>query len=157
MSLHQELYTVWNNYYIYRKGSKYRWRQGRDEAHLKNVRKAIEFEIIDICRASDVQQKDDLILAHFRAMLKNITDSWVLSRLDLGIIDHKFQQLWNGINRKFPNYYDLGYEKQLEKDSGSQAVMKYHQHLIGLGWVKLTNMGGQRWVKPKLNGNSTHE
>ena len=156
MSLHQELYTVWNNYYWYMQGQKYRW-TSRDESHLKNIRQAIEFQIIDVCKADQVQQKDELVLASFRSFLKNIKDSWILAHLELRLIDTKFNSLWANLNRKLPQYYDADFEKRLEKDAGSQAVMKYHQHLIGLGWVKLTNMCGQRWVKPKLNGNSTHE
>jgi len=71
MTLHQELYTIWNNYYIHIKGSKYRW-TSRDESHLKHIRQAIEMQVIDICKADQVQQKDEIIQATFRSFLKNI-------------------------------------------------------------------------------------
>lgn len=153
MSLHQELFSVWNNFYTYRKGCKYRW-SIRDERHLKNIRVAIEDQIINVCKASDVQQKDDLILSTFRAFLGNIKDSWILSNLELRLIDTKFNSLWANLNRKFPNYYDKDYEKQLEKDSGMDAVIKYHKHLKSIGWILMNkNMGPPRWFKPQLNGN----
>jgi len=153
MSLHQELYTVWNNYYWYMQGQKYRW-TSRDESHLKNIRQAIEFQIIDVCKADQVQQKDELVLASFRSFLKNIKDSWILAHLELRLIDTKFNSLWANLNRKFPNYYDSNFEKQLEKDAGINAVMKYHKHIRSLGWVLLNkNMGPPRWFKPQINSN----
>lgn len=151
MSLHQEFYTIWNNYYTYIKGCKYHW-TSRDESHLKNIRVAIEDQIINVCKASDVQQKDELIQATFRSFLKNIKDPWILAHLELRLIDTKFNVLWASLNRKFPDYYSEDYEKQLERDSGLNVVMKYQRHLISKGWIKWHGMGGTTWSRPSGNG-----
>ena len=150
MTLHQELYDIWHSFYLSRKGYKYRW-TARDERHLKNIRLAIEDQIINICKPEQVQRKEELIAATFKALLKNIADPWILSNLETGVIDMKFNQIWSKLNQRFPDYYDKDFEKHLERENGTDAVIKYHRHLISKGWVKLYGMGGQRWIKPEYN------
>ena len=137
-TLHQECFDIWHNYYYYMKGNKYRWSK-RDEAHLKNIRVAIADQI-------NSQVREDIIAA-FRRFLKSIVDPWILSKLELRLLDTKFNQLWADNIKKFPAYYDQDFEKQLEKDHGMDQVMKYHRYLHSIGYEKLYNMGGTKWVK----------
>ena len=51
---------------------------------------------------------------------------------------------WNTKSNGMPNTYNPIYEKNLQMDD----VMRYHRHLISLGWEKLHGPGGTTWKKP---------
>ena len=138
MNIHQEYCKTWFEYYNQKKGIKYRMTP-RDESHLKNIRKAL------IEQLDKPVMFDSALVLMFQTFLKKIQNPFVLSHLTLSVIDSMFNQLWaEQTQGRFINEYNASFEKTLEGDE----LMKYHKHLIGLGYNKsYSPTGGTKWTK----------
>jgi hypothetical protein len=128
---------IWLRYYKAKTGLKYRITY-RSEKHLRNIRKSL----IEQC---DTPPMDGELLVMFGNFLLKIKSDWILENLDLSIIDSMFNRIWREQHKaEFPDYYSADFEKKL----AGNEIMKYYQHLNKLGWKRIMNMGGYKWVKP---------
>ena len=123
MGIHREFCAVWFKYYQAQKGHNYRM-TGREEAHLRNIRKALIDQL-------DMPPMDSALILMWNTFLLKIKNPFVLQNLNLGVIDAMFNNLWaDHIAGKFPDYYDANFAKKLDPEQ----TMNYQKHLRSKGW-----------------------
>lgn len=94
--MHKSSIDIWLTFYAFHTREKYLF-DGKQMMHLKQLCKKVKLK----CEEKGIETTDHNVLESLKIFLNTVKDPWILSNLDVSLINSKFNVLYVEANNHF--------------------------------------------------------